>query len=381
MKLSAIVLSSLGIAVNADTFASSLLMHARRMNEDSMNLTWMGDMAVKYQGCHHIKQWNKDVDGIEDVRIYTKRLVRFRLCPQNSCAVNIAGGCQENYGDYIIDMDTYINLYWNANEYDRKVSCKNFFNEFCNGDMLQCEDGEDNKACQYRCAANYGREECIQNNGQGQNQNNNGQQQQQEMDVGRYMTCNKVKNQNNNNKNNNNNGQNQNYNVQYYIGPYCAEQGGAIKLGIYTDDKCTEAASDSLYALTGMYTKYTDESLVDPKCTSCIAVEANYQQNNNNNNYDQTVPREMCQVLYQTAGKCETNLYNTLGKDNINQQACNYMSGIKMVRTDGLLDVSNVRPSAVATAFIVVFAMAFAAMGFYVWYLRTRLGGRRAPLL
>jgi len=37
--------------------------------------------------------------------------------------------------------------------------------------------------------------------------------------------------------------------------------------------------------------------------------------------------------------------------------------------------------NAVTTAFIVIFAMAFFAMGFYVWYLRTRLNVKPDALL
>ena len=78
------------------------------------------------------------------------------------------------------------------------------------------------------------------------------------------------------------------------------------------------------------------------------------------------------------AGKCELDIYGPYEK---NQNACTYMEGIKIVRADGMLDVSDARPSAVATAFIVIFAMSFAAMGFYVWYLRTRLGVKQNSLL
>merc|ERR1712043_34238 len=154
------------------------------------------------------------------------------------------------------------------------------------------------------------------------------------------------------------------------------EQGGAIKIGVFTDDQCTEFAGKSFYQITGLDLPYTEQSIVEDECRSCKEADEydeNAQYNDYNDNQQEAEePRELCEILYKTAGKCETYMGETLGY-GINENACNYMKGIKMVRTDGLLDVSDARPSAVATAFIVIFVMAFAAMAFYVWYLRTRL--------
>ena len=53
---------------------------------------WVSGYSVKFQGCHHIKQWNEAADGEEDVKISTSRLVRFRLCPSGSCSDSKAAG-------------------------------------------------------------------------------------------------------------------------------------------------------------------------------------------------------------------------------------------------------------------------------------------------
>jgi hypothetical protein len=42
-------------------------------NNDNNNATsyqWMNSYSVKFQGCHHIKQWNEAADDDEDVRIW-----------------------------------------------------------------------------------------------------------------------------------------------------------------------------------------------------------------------------------------------------------------------------------------------------------------------
>ena len=63
-----------------------------------------------------------------------------------------------------------------------------------------------------------------------------------------------------------------------------------------------------------------------------------------------------------------------------NTNACSFIEGIKIVRADGII-TGSANPDPVMTAFIVIFAMAFAALGFYVWYLRTRLGVKKNTLL
>ena len=71
-------------------------------------------MSLKFQGCYHTQQWNDEADDEDDVRISTQRLVRFRLCPSDSCTMESASGCSEGYGDYIIGMEEYLEAYFEA---------------------------------------------------------------------------------------------------------------------------------------------------------------------------------------------------------------------------------------------------------------------------
>ncbi|KAL7576407.1 hypothetical protein ACA910_018212 [Epithemia clementina (nom. ined.)] len=375
MKFTAVVLSSFAASAAAisSESASKLLSSARQLNNDAnneANMLWANNYSIKYQGCHHIKQWNTQADGQDDVRMYTKRLVRFRLCPSKSCSASEASGCSTAYGDYIVDMDTFLQSYWEAKEEDKEYRCEYFLNG-CGCDAKE-DDSVDEEHCQWNCAVNAGMEECIEDGNP-----DDESEQAEEVNYQDFFECKQL--QVNNNGGDNNNGEQ----AAYYVGPYCSEQGGAIKIGIFTDDQCTMFAETSYYTLTGTELKYTTKSIVEEECTFC---KENPDVNNNGQNDDQEnqeeqAPREFCQTLYQTSGKCETYLTPALGDTEINEQACNYLSGIKMVRTDGMLDLSDARPSAVATAFIVIFAMAFAAMAFYVWYLRTRLGVKKTSLL
>eukprot|EP00977_Amphora_coffeiformis_P004913 scaffold1049_cov168-Amphora_coffeaeformis.AAC.7 len=352
-----------------------MLSSARRLDgQEEIDFGWVANFDIKYQGCHHIKQWNEEADGQDDVRIYTKRLVRFRLCPSGTCSSTSAGGCSSGYGEYIIDMDTFLESYVEARRQDLEQQCEHQINYVCDcEDDDGKDDGFDRDICEYDCLVAAGLDECVENNPYVDDA-----QQEEQQDMDRFLECQQLEMNNNNNNGNNNNGEQ----VVYYAGPYCSEQGGAIKVGVFTDDACTEFAQDiTFYEITGYTINYLTESIVGEECFSCMEPkdeEQQYNANNGNDAQDADEVREQCEALYQGAGKCE---YDISGPYQKNQAGCNYMEGIKIVRADGMLDVSDARPSAAATAFIVVFAMSFAAMGFYVWYLRTRLGVKQNSLL
>jgi len=378
------VASAMDIAADS-AIGKSLISKARRVEEQNYDFEqeyeWLTTYSVKFQGCHHIKQWNDEADGEEDVRIATKRLVRFRLCPSDSCTANKAAGCNSGFGDYIIDMDTFLQSYIEGRQTQIEYDCQYHLLYSCNcqNDGNQADDWNE-EYCQYDCFNDAGMAECIEQNPYQEDE------QQEKFELQDYMECKQI------NPNNGNRRLDQ-QEVQYFVGPYCASQGGAIQLGLFTDDTCTEPAEYVTFKdLMGYDLPYSseDSNIVDMECLSCIEKEDpeeqwnnQYNGNNNNNNGDQQDADrviEMCENLYLGSGKCENN-YPSGMVWNANNNACSYMEGIRIVRQDGIIDTGSSRPNAVATAFIVIFAMAFAAMAFYVWYLRTRLGVKKNTLL
>ena len=386
VALSALVSTAAAMSDISATSAMgrNLLSKARKVeenNNEEFENTWVAGYSIKFQGCHHIKQWNNEADDDEDVRIETQRLIRFRLCPTGSCSATKAAGCTSGYGDYIIDMDTFMESYWEAKREETEYNCEYYLNNVCN-----CQDdgnqGDDfnEEYCQYDCfvAADMG--ECVDRNPYQEDEV-------EEFEVDEYMQCAQLNV--NDWQNNNNNGRKLNEEIQYFVGPYCANQGGSIHLGMFTDDSCSTFADVSFKSLSGFELPYSSESIVTDDCLSCKEKPEQDNNNNNNNGEDQADYNdqqdadeviETCEMLYTGAGKCEANLPEGTTYE-YNNNACNYMQGIRIVRQDGIIDTGSSRPSAVATAFIVIFAMAFAAMAFYVWYLRTRLGVKQNTLL
>lgn len=84
------------ISANSD-LGRSLLSQARRVDEadEEDAMTWVTDYSLVFQGCYAVKQWNDDADDESEVRVLTKRLVRFRMCRSSSCSM----WCKTGYGE------------------------------------------------------------------------------------------------------------------------------------------------------------------------------------------------------------------------------------------------------------------------------------------
>jgi hypothetical protein len=352
--------------IKADSELGSLLLSkARRLeNNGEIDFTWVSGFSIKFQGCHHVNQWNDDARNDEDVRISTKRLLRFRLCPSDECSKENAGGCSADYGDYIIDMNTFLETYYQAVDDYNTFRC-----EYTAGELCNCvDDGSDNyneEYCLYDCyVANDLADACVDRNpyeeeGQGQ----------EKFQLEEYVECKQanIKNQNQRLLENNN---------KYYIGPYCADQGGAIFLGLFTDDACTtyadeEGGASTYAALAGTALPYADESIITVDCISCKEPGEYNQDGNDADDADEVI--EFCEYIYDRSGKCEEGLMATGYIAEANNNACNYIAGIKVVRKDGTIQQLGSKSNKTASIFIGIFVVAFVLLAAYVYYLKTKL--------
>jgi hypothetical protein len=349
--------------IKADTpLGMKLLSQARNLEEGAnYDQTWVAGYSLKFQGCHHISQWNDDADEDNDVRIATKRLVRFRMCPTDSCTSSSAG-CSNGYGDYIIDMNTYIAAYFEARQTYKQYECEYLENNVCytcanNGD----DENYSENMCMWDCYSEHGvADECMDQNPYAYNGYNGDNAEKFEVD--NYLACAQA----NINDNNNN---------AYYIGPYCASQGGAIYMGMFSDESCTAFADDAggretFYALTGQELPYGKSNFIDMDCFSCQEPQENNNDGNDADDADEVA--EVCETVYTQAGKCEK--YLASGTTYYpNNNACNYMEGIKIVRKDGTVITADAKANKTASVFIGIFVVAFVLLSAYVYYLKTKL--------
>jgi len=350
--------------IGADsTMGMSILSKARRVEQDAEeDFTWIAGYSLKFQGCHHVTQWNEEADGEDDVRLQTKRLVRFRLCPIDDCAAESGGGCNSGYGDYIIDMNTFIEAYMENKNDVEEYTC-----EYTKDNVCDCEDSDDKgddfdrDQCEYNCYADNGLDYCIEEEDDDAVD---------ELDVEEYMEC---ANFDVPEDENGRRLEEDNQEDEYYLGPYCAEQGGKIYLGMFTDDTCTTFADEyggkELYStLVGQTLPYSSSSLIGTDCFTCLEPKEADEQNDADVE-DEDEVKEFCVELYETSGKCEYKL----GSGSPNNNACTYMKGIKITRKNGVIISGVANKNKVASAFIGIFAVSFILLGAYVYYLKTKL--------
>lgn len=316
------------------------------VNWNDIDISYLAGYSVKFQGCHHVQQWNDDAYDEEDIKIMTQRLVRFRMCPSESCSSTSAKGCDSNYGDYLVDMETYVEAY-----------------------MQQIQDQYMNNNQGYYNQQQNGNRELYNNNYSDDKYNVNFEDYMQcsemDMDNNQRKRARQLRELNNYNSNQYSQYYSSNSDTQYFIGPYCAQQGGEIRLGVFYDDTCTVAAEEGgdIFKMVhgGMTLPYSRSSMVSTKCVSC----GGYSQVN-----------EMCEGLYEVAGKCETKMDVYYP----NESACTYLQGIKIIREDGVIRTSATRKSTAAAVTTGLFLSAALLLSGYVYYLRTKLGRARINL-
>jgi hypothetical protein len=391
----------------------TLISNARRVEDNNnqqqqqeeqggVDMTWITDYAIKFQGCHFVQQFvdnDEEGGGGQDGQngnnnnvVQTKSLVRFRLCPNDTCNDSKDGGCSNKYGEYIIGLDTFVNVYYEHRREMEEYQCEMYLQEYCNncdGENNNQGDDFNEEQCQYDCYVEAGKgleTMCMDRNPYEDNNNNNnngnGENQEEGFEIERYMECAEYEFP----QNNNNNGRSRRLEQQgdegsgLFIGPYCAEQGGAIYIGMFTDEKCTEFADNSRGADTFAYYEgtvlpYATESIVTPQCVSCFNVDQDGQDNNDANNDANGQIAEVCQEVYQFSGKCEQNLPSGLVEE-VNNNACSYIQGIQTVRKDGMIGSSSNSGGGASTAFIVLLCVVIFGLAFYVHYLRTKIARR-----
>jgi len=289
------------------------------------------------------------------------------MCPTDTCSGEQGTGCDSGYGDYVLDMSTYTEAYLEAKQEAQENACDQAKdNCACDGD-----DNDDEEACENQCYSDAGMSYCVRD--------------EDELEVRDYMECAQYEipeadDDNRRRRLEDGDGeeeQEEEEEVLYYIGPYCANQGGSIHLGFFTDDTCSEYADDNAGAstfatLSGSSLPYSKKSLVSKECLSCMA----NKEDNDDDAEQADEASEVCEQLYQGAGKCESYL----STDYPNEAACSFMEGIKVIKTDGTVNIGAPGASKAASSFIGIFGVSFFFLGAYVYYLKSMLSSSKVGL-
>jgi len=346
----------------------NLLSKSRRLDEgddQQVDMTWVQGYEIKYQGCHHVAQWNAEAeenDNEEVVRIETSRLIRFRMCPVGLCSSVTGSGCSSGYGDYIVDMNVYMNAFLQYKEEIEQEECEAFLE---NGNCADCEGNDDEEGCQNTCYANNYMSYCI--------------EEEDAIRIEEYLECKEYEIEDNDDGGRRLEDAEEEEQL-YYLGPYCADQGAEVLMGFFGDDTCTNFAdsngnggSTTFATLTGgLSIPYSKQSLIDSTCYAAGVMDGD-------DDAAGMVLTEFAETAYMYAGKCEDEL--AYGVTNYpNSAACNYLAGIQMTRTNGIIITGSGSKNKVAAAFIGIFAVSFLLLGSYVYYLKSKLDRGRIHL-
>jgi len=281
---------------------------ARRLADGERSTDFISQYALKYTGCSSFPNLMQEGGGGEEGMLTSQHIVKFSLCPNDSCS-SCSGG-----GEYVVNMLEFVDAYTEAKLTEQEYKCE----------MIRenCYNDDENS-----CYAAQGADECIEYEGQ------------EEFEIQRYLECAEMEDNNNNNNNQNQYNQNQNgnqynYNAngyygQYFIGPYCsAKDSKSIFLGVFYDESCVNQASTDVYGQKnyGATLPFSSEPIVTlDDCMSCKDVEQGNNNNNNggnNNGYYYAEPNEFCAQTYEMSARCEKNMDimypDTSGCDYIN---------------------------------------------------------------
>jgi hypothetical protein len=345
-QVSVIVVQALS---SSSAFGADILQHAIRKLDDAGDFDFVGDYSIKFQGCHHVQQWNDYADDDNDVRIKTKRLARFRLCPSDQCSNDKSTGCTSKFGDYIVDMNTFVYNYLQELEEQKDALCAAAATDCQSECGSSSSEGDE---CMTSCYAAYSLSVCLYDEAAVN-----------DFDVLDFSSCAEM--DDDRRRRLVNSGRHLDEDVQYYIGPHCSQQGGQVHFGVFTDDTCTtmaESGDDIFYAAYGFNLPYSSASMISSRCIGCLDTD--------DDDADGSYVSELCQNVYKNSGKCETRM----AIDYPNESSCDYIEGIKVIREDGVIRTSSVRKSKSAAVAIGVFMTLSVLLAGYVFYLRTKLG-------
>jgi len=355
----------------------------RRLDQEEYQVD-ISSYSVKFEKCQFVKAYDDDLADDQDSAtvLATKRFVIFRLCPDDDCST-----CNYNYGEYMVDLETYLGStveYFQDYQENMCKACEECGNYENNqqADENQQQDGEQqdqqeegeqqdedgerrSRKLQYY---NVDCDSCYAECQKIENMEDNGY-----LDATNFLECEMIYDPEDDNRG------------ALYAGPICASSGSKIKIGVFSDEEClyldqSKEVDDYLVDGDGAQVKLSHALLKMTYSDTCISCKEPQDQNENNNGndaYDADEVIELCEQLYDESAKCE----KTHGFDNgyadyygyENQLAqeevvCDFMQSLKSGTYDETGEIivtgaSSSMAGGIATTSGQKFALAFFVVG------------------
>jgi len=375
------------------------------VNNQGYTSSGMQDMSLKYASCHSLETFvgseNENDSGSPFTRL---DMISYRACPTDSCATDSWQGCKREYGQFLIDMDEYLELKKESLEMQAQQYC--YFCKFCvyfNYNFGSCDKYE---SCEfYQDVCDEGKDD-----------------DEEAFDYEDFLSCTAVDLIDNGSDD----GKDANgdyYITQVYLGTYCD---GTIKVGMFYDENCSWRVpsgtfGETIYNATGYD---VDEDVIeadftDSDCLSCSKVDtlsdyyvpyydaAEADQENYMENMEDDIS-ELCENLYTLSAKClkhvnsEYITYDSEGEELGEDLACNFLKSLEKnnvdeygfvtshqqtlnpvrIVTNMVVDLAEEDLSALQTTMLTLTSLACVVMGAYAYKLRkTVLDAESSPSL
>jgi len=238
---------------------------------------------IKFQQCQFVKAYNDELAEDEDTKtvLGTQRFIVFRLCPAGSCE-----SCAYNFGEYVIDLETYMESATAYYMEDREGMC-GLCEEVCYAD----DDATKNAGAAYVDC-----DSCVDYCAYFENMEDNGVY----MESYAYSECQQVYEDDNGDG--------------IYAGAICSNNGAGIKIGSFSDEDCSQMKKNTDiedYLENGLvFDNDILEKIVNvTSCVSCTAKDYEIPDGDDqqqNDDAEEVEVNEMCNTVYEAAAKCES---------------------------------------------------------------------------
>lgn len=281
---------------------------------------------MKFMQCQFVKAYDDQLAEEQDAStvLATNRFIIFRLCPSGKC-----GSCSSSFGEYVIDLETYVEAAIEFHTQDREDACG-----FCN-DVCYADDD----AVKYAAKKYVNCNSCMDYCAKLDNMDANGY-----VESSNYAACTQI-----------------NYAADgsaIFAGAMCSSSGNKLKIGAFSDEYCSAGKNLDVenyleYGITlnnDILGRVSDSS-------SCISCTANKYEVPDGNDDDEE-PNEMCNNMYEIAAKCESKYgFNNYwkGYDDYSNQyiqedlVCDYIASLKSGSYDQYGEIVLSGSSAVLT--------------------------------
>jgi len=143
--------------------SATVVQPARHLDQER-DVTFIAKYSLRYLGCASLVQIAEEGGGDEGM-LRTSHLVRFALCPTESCS-----SCK-NGGEYVVNMLEFVDSYTEAKLNEKEYACE-MIRENC-----YCDNANDDEVCENQCYTDQGMEECIEYEGE------------EEFQIQEYLEC------------------------------------------------------------------------------------------------------------------------------------------------------------------------------------------------